>query len=209
VILGLIVVDAMARFQDARHTTEQESNALADVVLLSNHWPDEKRAQIRTLALAYIDRVLKDEWPILDYGQVAPSARRAALDLIDAVSSFEPQSAKDTELYAAAVAACCEFWNSRRTRTNTAEHGVPFLEWVVILVGGVITVAFTYFFKVEHLQIQVLMTAMVAIIIALCIFLVLMFGYPFSGELKVDPSCFKVTQAIINYQSGRSAMPVP
>jgi hypothetical protein len=209
VILGLIVVEAMAKFQDARHTTEQESNALADVVLLSNHWPGEKRAQIRTLALAYIDRVLKDEWPILDYGQFAPSARRAAVDLIDAVCSFEPQTPKETELYASAVAACCEFWNSRRTRTNTALHGVPILEWVVLLVGGVITVSFTYFFKVEHLKIQVIMTAMVAMIIGLCIFLVLMFGYPFSGELKVDPSSFQVTRAIINYQSGRSAVPVP
>src|SRR3954465_7836221 len=60
VILGLIVVDAMADFQMARETADRESNALADVVLLSNQLPREKRSEIQALALAYIDRVLED-----------------------------------------------------------------------------------------------------------------------------------------------------
>ena len=53
------------------------------------------------------------------------------------------------------------------------------------------------------------MTAMVASIIALCLYLVLMFGYPYSGELKVDPSNFKVAHAIIAYQGGRTITPGP
>src|SRR3954451_4965752 len=57
VILGLIVVDAMARFQEARLTTENESNALADVILLSNQLPRETRERIQSLSLTYVDRV--------------------------------------------------------------------------------------------------------------------------------------------------------
>jgi hypothetical protein len=45
--------------------------------------------------------------------------------------------------------------------------------------------------------------------IALCLFLVLMFGYPFSGELTVSPDSFKITRAIISYQAGRTPLPVP
>lgn len=207
VILGLIVVDAMGKFQEARQTTEHESNALADVILLANQLPSEQRTRVQTRAMAYIDRVLEEEWPMLDHGQFAPSARRAAFDLIDAVSGFEPQTGKEQEIYAAEVEVLCEFWNARRTRVNTAAHGVPTLEWVVLLLGGIITVSFTYFFKLEHLQIQIIMTAMVAMIIAVCLFLVLMFGYPYSGELKVDPSNFKVAHAIVAYQGGRMITP--
>jgi hypothetical protein len=209
VILGLIVVDAMGKFQEARQTTEGESNALADVVLLSNQLPAKQRARVHELAQVYIHRLLEDEWPILDDGRFAPSARRAAIDLIDAVTSFEPQTYKEQEIYGTELDALCEFWNCRRTRINTAAHGVPALEWVILIIGAVITVAFTYFFKLEHLRIQMVMTAMVAMIIALCLFLVLMFGYPYSGELKVDSSCFKVTQTIIAYQGGRVITPGP
>jgi hypothetical protein len=207
VILGLIVVDAMGKFQEARQTTERESNALADIILLSNQLSPAQRTKVQTLALAYIDRVLEDEWPILDSGRFAPSARHAAIDLIDGVCGLDPQTGKEQEIYAAEMEAICEFWNCRRTRINTSAHGVPMLEWVVLLVGGVITVSFTYFFKLEHLPIQMIMTAMVAMIIALCLFLVLMFGYPFSGELKVDPSNFKVAHAIIAYRGGCTITP--
>jgi hypothetical protein len=207
VILGLIVVDAMAKFQEARQTTERESNALADIILVSNQLPPAQRTRVQSLALAYIDRVLEDEWPMLDHGQFAPSARHAAIELIDYVCGLDPQSAKEQEIYGSAMQYLCEFWNCRRTRINTAAHGVPMLEWVVLLIGGVITVSFTYFFKLEHLRIQMIMTAMVAMIIGLCLFLVLMFGYPFSGELKVDPSNFKVAHAIIAYRGGRTITP--
>ena len=91
VILGLIVVDAMGKFQEAHQTTDRESNALADVILLSNQLPPAERSRVQTLALAYIDRVLEDEWPILDHGQFAPSARHAAIDLINAVCAFETE----------------------------------------------------------------------------------------------------------------------
>jgi hypothetical protein len=91
VILGLIVVDAMSDFQEARRTTETESNALADLLLLSRQLPPEPRARVSSLVLEYIDRLLEDEWPILDHGRYAPSARHAAIDLIDAVGGYEPK----------------------------------------------------------------------------------------------------------------------
>jgi hypothetical protein len=209
VILGLIVVDAMGKFEEARQTTEHESNALADIILLSKQLPSEKRTQIQALARDYIDRVVEDEWPSMDRGTSSPEARRAAIDLMDAVSSFEPKTDKEMAVYGAELSATCEFWNNRRDRIVIAIHGLPALEWFVLIFGGVLTVAFTYFFKLELLKIQVIMTAMVAMIIALCLFLVLMFGYPFSGELKVSPECFKDSESIIAYQSGRSPLPVP
>src|SRR5437764_685782 len=106
------------------------------------------------------------------------------------------------------LSALFELWNNRRTRTVTAAQGVPALEWVVLIIGGAVTISFTYFFKLEHLKIQMVMTAMVAMIIALSLYLVLMFGYPYSGELKVDNAGFRVTHAIIAFQTGRSPTPM-
>ncbi len=141
----------------------------------------------------------------MDQGKFNMEARQTAVDLIDTVSAFEPRTEREQGLYAAQLGALCEFWNGRRTRIVTAGHGIPALEWVVLITGGVITILFTYFFKLEHLKIQVIMTALVATIISLCLYLVLMFGYPFSGDLKVDPSGFRVSQAIVAYEDGGSS----
>jgi hypothetical protein len=200
VILGLVVVESMAKFEEARQTTERESNSLADIVLLANQLPKERREKIQKLAIAYADRVVHDEWPVLDHGHYAPVARFAAIDLITAVCDYEPKTTSEQTIYESQVNMVCELWNDRRARTNLAAHGVPYLEWVVLIIGGIITMGFTYFFKTEHWKIQATMTAMVAAMISLNLYLVLMFGYPYSGELKVSAEGFKVSQAIIERQ---------
>ena len=43
------------------------------------------------------------------------------------------------------------------------------------------------------------MTGMVSTVIALNLFLVLMFGYPYSGDLKVSPEGFVVAKSIIDH----------
>ncbi len=209
VILGLIVVDSMSKFQQARTTTEQESNALADLILLSNQLPRQERQEIQTLALEYVRRVVDDEWPMLDRGEHSMEARRAAVLLIDAVCRFDPTTEREKAIYQAELTAACQLWDCRRIRTVTARHGVPPLEWFVLLAGAVVTVTFTYFFKMEHLKIQVIMTVMVSTIIALNLFLVLMFGYPFSGDVKIGSDCFNVAQSIIEHRTGRAPAPVP
>lgn len=81
-------------------------------------------------------------------------------------------------------------------RTNATTRGMPYIEWVVLLVGGVVTIVFTYFFHVQSVAVQVAMTTMVTLIIGLNLFLVLLFGYSFSGDLKVSADAFKLDQLI-------------
>jgi hypothetical protein len=209
VSLGLIVVDSMTRFQDARNTTELESNSLADIVLLSNQFPAERRAQVHRLATAYARSVAEVEWPILGRGGSSPDTHRLALDLIDSVLGFEPATNRDQAIYQATVDAVCQFWNCRRTRTFAASHGIPPLEWLVLITGGVITIAFTYFLRIDRLVVQAFMTAMLSLVISLNLYLVLMFGYPYSGDLKVDPEGFKMSNTIMDYQSGLPSRRAP
>jgi hypothetical protein len=193
VILGLIVVDSLAKFQYGRQTTEQEANALANIVLLSRQLPPERRDRVQGLAIAYADLVMTAEWPLLDEGKFSPEAQSTALQLIDAVGDFDPKTGRDQATYEAALASIEDFWNNRRIRVVFASHGIPFLEWFVLIAGGMITVTFTYFFRLDHLRIQVAMTSLVATIIALNLYLILMFGYPFSGDVKVSSDSFNVT----------------
>lgn len=197
VILGLIVVDSLAKFQQGRQTTEQEANALTSIVLMANQFPAEARDRIQKNALEYADLVVDREWPLLDDGVFSHEAQDTALRLIESVTRFEPKTQREQSNYEEALDAAVVLWNSRRSRVVTASHGIPSPEWFVLVAGGIITVTFTYFFKLEHLRIQVVMTGLVATIIALNLYMVLGFGYPFSGDVKVDCDSFAVTRTVI------------
>jgi Protein of unknown function (DUF4239) len=197
VLLGLIVVDSMARFQAARQTTDQEANALANIILFANGLPPAKRNEIRALSATYAELVVEKEWKEMDEGRHSQSARHTAVELFRAVCDFEPKTESEKAIYAAELAAVGELWNNRRIRIVTSTQGVPALEWAVLIVGGTITIMFTYFFIIENMKIQIAMTALLGLIISLNIYLVSMFGYPFSGDVKVDPGSFGLAQAII------------
>ena len=61
----------------------------------------------------------------------------------------------------------------------------------MLIFGGIILVFFTYFFGVENFKMQVLMTALVTLVLALNMVIVAMFAYPFSGDVRVWPIAFK------------------
>jgi len=109
---------------------------------------------------------------------------------------YEPVKESEKAVYPIMVQEVCQLWDNRRMRTNAATRGMPAIEWVVLIVGGIVTVVFTYFFHVDSIKTQVAMTAMVTLIISLNLFLVVLFGYPFSGDLTVSPDAFKLDQLI-------------
>ena len=202
VLLGLVVVEALAKFQEARNNVQAEANSLADVFLLSERFSPEKEKEIKALCLHYAQRVVDAEWPEMDDGKVDPECRRTAIKLMRAVQGLEPKTPAEQGLYPTAVQEVCQLWDCRRTRVNAAQNGVPFEEWMVLLVGAVVTISFTYLFALKDIRLQAAMTAMVAVLIALNLLLVLWFGYPFSGDRKVHPDAFRVDQQVFENQLG-------
>lgn len=203
VLLGLVVVDAMEDFEEARQATVAEENAVANLLLLAGRLPPAKRIEIRRLAADYGRVVVEREWPAMDRGGMDAEAHRAGLRLVRSVLDFEPQTEGEKAVYPAAIEAATQLWDSRHVRAVVVAEGIPLLEWIVLIVGGVVTVAFTYFFIVENLRLQVVMTALVAMSIALNIALVMMFGYPYSGGVKVAaPESFRIPADLLD--DGRS-----
>lgn len=202
VLLGLIVVDAMSRFEQAQQNVQQEANCLGDIFLLSNRLAPAKKQEIQQLCQRYADLVLEDEWAAMDHGKVSLPTRSTGVELLKAVISIEPRNDTEQSLYQTMIQQATQFWDNRNFRTTTAVTGLPLIQWVVLIIGGAVTVVFTYFFGLENLKMQIVMTSMVTLSIALNLFLVLMFGYPFSGDLRVNPRGFKIDRAIFRNQHG-------
>lgn len=207
VLLGLVVVDAMQKFQVARDVTEREANCLADVFILASGFPEPKRSQLKSLCVKYGELVVNEEWETMKSNRHCPDARRTAVKLMQEVIAFEPKTEGEKAIYPLAVDNACQIWQNRRTRTNMAFSGIPTVEWVTLFAGAIITIFFTYFFGLENLPLQIIMTAMVSILISLNMFLVFLYGYPFSGELCISPDAFMITRSIFDNRVGHTEAP--
>jgi hypothetical protein len=81
--------------------------------------------------------------------------------------------------------------NARRERLLAAEQGLPPILWVVLILGGVITVGFTYLFGLESTWVHLLMVAALAMIISISLFTVAALDYPFKGDIHIHPAAYE------------------
>ncbi|NBW96710.1 MAG: DUF4239 domain-containing protein [Planctomycetia bacterium] len=196
VLLGLIVVDALVRFEHAIDVVQEESNSLADIFLLAERLPAPERSRLQETCKAYAIQVVEDEWPLMATGHASMAARKTAFELAKSLDTFEPKTEAEKVVYPIILEQIRELWDCRRERVGTAEFGIPAVEWFVLIVGGAVTVLFAGLFRAESVSLQRFLTAMAALLIGLNLYLVSLFGYPFSGELTVSSRPFKVDIAI-------------
>ncbi len=207
VLLGLIVVDAMGKFQEATHQTESESNSVSNIFLLAEQFPNDKKTEIQLLCRKYAQLVVSQEWQAMDDERYDPEARATGLNLMKSVIGIVPTTDAQNSVYQTALNEACQFWAARRCRIVTATHGIPDLEMFVVVVGGIVTVVFTYFFGIANFKVQAVMTSMVAFIISLNIFLFCMYGEPFRGAIRIKPDSFTSDLRIFEGNLSSKALP--
>lgn len=196
VLLGLIVVDALVRFEEAVGVVQKESNTLADIFLLANRLPESHRDAVQDACRTYARLVVDEEWPLMNEGHASTNARKTAFTLMHGLDGFEPQKESEKAIYPMLLQQIRDLWDLRRERVGTAEYGIPWVEWFVLIVGGIVTVLMAGMFSAESLGLQRLLTSLAALLIGLNLYLVSLFGYPFSGELSVSSRPFKLDIAL-------------
>lgn len=196
VLLGLIVVDAMTDMSDLRAVIEREANAVADVHILSRGMPEPEKSKIRELTVTYVDAVIDDEWNAMKHGKVSIKAIASMNQLWDTVIDCKPGSDDQRDIRQMSLDRISELGDNRRERLITSAHGVSAELWTVLMIGGLLTLGFSYFLGLPSFLGQAMMTIVIASTLALNVYLVFLFGYPFSGAYCLEPDGFVVDRVI-------------
>lgn len=195
VLLGLVVFDAMGKFESAEKAVQTEAKALLFIYGLSEQFPTE-HATIKSLVREYAKQVADDEWPKMEKGDISDKAQQTLLALSRLIRSLDPKAPNQQSIHGALITESIALWENRLDRTKVSNFGVPAAEWVVLITGAVITIVFTFFFTMESRGVHLFMRGMVTLLIAMSLYLVLLFGSPFSGDLKVSPRAFRFVQSV-------------
>jgi hypothetical protein len=198
VLIGLIVVDSLTKFESASVTVDSESRSLIAIHTLASLFPEQKLS-IQTNVKEYLDEVIDAEWALMERDKSSPLAAEKIFSIAKSILKVEPQTENQKATYPVMLSEMVSMWESRRHRIRKSEFGIPYVEWAVLIIGGIITIIFTCFFFIESHTIHLLMTAMISLLISMSLYLILLFGEPFSGDVKVQNS-FLQARKIINGQ---------
>ncbi len=198
VLLAFVVVITWQNFDRANTNVDQEANCLADLYMDAESFPEPSKRQIRSLLEEYSKTLINDEWPLLSQGRSSLKADEIVRKIWRFYTGYTPQSIADEVFFRESVDKLNNLGEFRRMRILDSRTGVPYLLWLVLVIGGVITVMFVFFFGTENFRAQLVMTVLLAALIALILFTILELDFPFTGAVGIKPEALIQMSARIN-----------
>jgi hypothetical protein len=193
VLLGLVLIAVWEKWEAAESITADEANELAGIFWYAHALPQPEGRHIQELVRSYERVVVEEEWP---QGRSSPAAWATLDELRGTILGLEPttgapQMGYDQMRYEEMLEQLHDLGNARRERLLAAQQGLPPILWVVLILGGVITVCFTYLFGLDNTLVHLLMVAALALIISISLFTVVALDYPFNGDIRIHPTAYE------------------
>ena len=191
VLLAFVAIAVWQDYETAQTNVQNEAHELAGVYFLATQLPKPERTRLQDLVQTYARVVVVEEWPLMEQGQTSARAdslvRQLRLELLE----FDPNTEGEQVLYERGLTDLHDLDDARRSRLLEVRESIPSLLWVVLVVGGVITVSFTYLFGLKSNVAHALMVAALTLLICAILFTIGEFDYPFSGVVEIRPEAFR------------------
>jgi hypothetical protein len=191
VLLAFTVVTVWQGFERSSADVQMEANHLSGLYWdLEAFAPDFQR-EARSLLREYKRAVVDEEWKAMARGRLSPAVDKTLLQLRALYVAYEPRGLKEQSFFTESVGELSLLREMRSQRLKDARTGIhPFLYCVLVL-GAVVTVAFTFLFGTVSLKAQVIMVILLSTMIAMILFTVLVLDFPFTGSISIPPEPFQ------------------
>jgi Protein of unknown function (DUF4239) len=185
VLLAFAVIIVWERYSDAESAVIQEAGAAATLYRLVA--PAEPQSVAMRNALdRYLQSAIERDWAQMSHVRASPETTRALDDLYAAALSVAQDGARPPAVLVEMFRQLDDITEARRTRLHLSHGIVPGMLWTVLVLGGTLTVSFTFFFGTRNLEAQVLMTGVLALIVFMGLLVIVSINHPFTGPVHID-----------------------
>ncbi|MDO8431649.1 MAG: DUF4239 domain-containing protein [Candidatus Binatus sp.] len=206
VVLAFVIVAAWQRYESANESAQQEALALANIFYLSRGFNEPMRSEMRSAVHQYARIVVNNEWEAMaknDFAADSATANRLWDDLV----AYKPADSRESLLLDKSLDQMADLNNARRLRYVYYSNDLPSVVWIVIYVGSVITIGFSYFFGTRYYYAQALMCGAFAALIGLTILAISELSTPYQGAVHVSSDAFRAVLAGVGSPGSTESQP--
>lgn len=201
VILAFTLSDVWNMFQQAQTNEEQEANALVNIFRLADQTSNGQ--QIQDLCRRYAAQAINQEWPALADNQPLRDGSDLVNQLWRAAGQSRVVTGTDSIVVYQLTEELREMTEFRSIRLTQAREKLPGILWVILIAGGVITVAASCFFGVPNFRFHVLQVVVLAFLISLVLVAIHDIDRPYQGVLIVGPEGFQAAAQTFQNEARR------
>ena len=186
VMLAFVVFVTWSGYDDATKNLQLECSEALDLFHSVQDFPEPSKNILQQGLRDYIASVYNDEIPRLAQGKITLHSGGAHATLAPLFYQMDTQSTPNRELYAESLRRLNNLAQYRRLRIFAGNDTVPPAIWLVLLVGSLFTIGYTYFFGMKNIRAQYMITASLTATVALILFLIYVLDHPFTGASQIS-----------------------
>jgi hypothetical protein len=190
VMMSFMVVGVWQEYDNAAQTAQSEASALSDLHHLADAYPEPIRSEVKTTVDKYITLVVTREWSEMKHGGESIPAHDTAYDVQRVLTAWRPTNPAEAALQARGETYAGTFLDKRRDRILANRQGIPLVLWATMLFTGMVTVIFSFYFRVDRPHAQYIMVVAETAVITIIFTLIAELDYPFRGDVSIEPYSF-------------------
>lgn len=187
--VALIAVTVFETYSETTKVVTGEATALNLIYRDVTGYPEPLRSDLQKRLRDYTKYVIDEAWPLQQQGKI-PSGGFGHMTLFqEALDKFEPVTEGQKLRHGETLRAYNSLIQSRRLRLDAVGTVLPTVMWVVILIGALIGLSASFFFKVHDARLHLIEVQLLAVFIGLIILMIITLDRPFRGNLGIrsDP----------------------
>jgi hypothetical protein len=190
-LLAFVVVITFQAYDDAGDNARQEADSLAQIVRDSGALSPADHARVSAAVGAYVRSVVDDEWQRLRDGKESPRAGKDVERLYGAMESVHPSTPAARAFYDDSVRRLNDALSSRRNRLSDASGGLSALIVGLLLLGSFVILGYVVLVGSRSAAFHAVGASAIALVLGFSLAVLLIFNYPYSGDLAVDPGAYR------------------
>jgi hypothetical protein len=186
IYLAFTVVVVWQQYEGAKEKVMTEVALLGGVWRTLEPFDVKDRVTLRRDMIDYTRDVIVGDFPKMERGlafSASPKCDRIWTDFYAA--RLNAADARQGAFYTEALARLNEFTVARRQRILASNASLPTSMWILLIIGAVGTIVFTWFYGTHYLSIQIAATTFLSAVIIYSVLLVGMLEYPFGSGVRV------------------------
>lgn len=191
ILLAFVVVVAWEQFNEAESATETEATRLSNLLRDVEPLPPEDRVRIQTAILTYAQNVVDREYDTMAEGESDEQTTAAYEAIWNQFYRTKVDHEPAATFYSTAVGRLNELGESRRLRVLSSQSTIPLPLWLLLIGGGVFTLAWLFPFHMADTRIQTWALGTVGAFTGFVLFLVYALQHPFTGDVAIDPGVYE------------------
>jgi len=193
VLIAFVVFVTWNGYDEATKNLQLEASEALDIFHIAETFPDASRKTIQQGTRDYIAAVYNDEVPKMATGDISLTAGGAHATLRVLFAQVD-----------ASLRCLNNLAQYRRMRIFAGNDTVPPVIWLVLLVGGVFAVSYTFFFGMKNIRAQYLITTTLTVTVTSILFLIYVLDHPFTGTSRVSLAPLREAMAAMQEASRSS-----